>query len=108
MVGLGTQVSHGGLSPVVIKIRVDSDELVVSDFVADGTRPGVPGTGAPNAEHGFSYNLPGVATELLLSPGHHTLYVSAGRYPATSQLKQVWANLEMSPVFFLDGVFEPP
>lgn len=99
-----TSFFDGGLSPVAIQIRVDNAEPVISTLVADITRPKLPDvTGAPNAEHGFSYDLTGAAAERLLGPGHHSLHVSAGSYPASSQLKQEWSDLKGSPASFVNG-----
>jgi len=95
--------ADGGLSPVAIQISVDGKTPVVSNLVADVTRPGVLGTGAPNAEHGFNYLVSGAAAEALLSEGSHSLHVRASSYPATSELNQAWTDLQKSPVFFKDG-----
>lgn len=66
----------GGVPPMTVRVSVDS-KVVVAFAIANITRPGVPGTGAPNAEHGFSVTLPSDVAAQLAGPGTHALRVEA-------------------------------
>lgn len=94
----GSWAGHG-VPPV--RIRISVDDAVVVTVVANISRPGVVGTGAPNPEHGFAYTLEGADAASLGGPGKHDLGVAAADLAGMGP--RTWTPIHGSPCVYRDG-----
>lgn len=86
-----------GFSAMITNVTLDGD--VICSNLANITRPGVPGTGAPNAQHGFVCAFDADQTKRA-EKGEHTIAAIAhdGKY---------WRPVGKSPVCLKDGKITP-
>ncbi len=90
----------GGAAPVTVRLLVDK-VMVGPPQRAMIPRPGVPATGAPNAQHGFEYVLKGEAGLALGAEGTHVLIAQANMSPDGKTGS--WVDLGKGPVTYVDG-----
>lgn len=90
----------GGVPPMLIRIAVD--HAAIATVVANITGPGIPGTGAPNAEHRFVYTITGAPAAALAGPGNHSVEAAAYSNPAP-YIHGSYTQLSHSPWNWKDG-----
>ena len=97
-----TSMPGGGVPPLTLRVAVDGHVLTYA-LVADVDRgPSfMPRTGAPNAKHGFHFELTGQYATLLHSNGTHRITFAAkstlGDKPGE------WTLLDKGVIWFKDG-----
>lgn len=65
----------GGRAPLLVTVAVDAVDG--GTVLANITRPKLNATGAPNNEHGFSFDVAPAAAAAAHAPGRHVVHVQA-------------------------------
>lgn len=102
----------GGVPPCIVRYVVDGASI--NSTVATIPRSQLMNvTGAPNSEHGFSFQVYGAAFEELAMQGRHTLQVQAKDAPGAgagakraAEGASAWTDLKNSPIVYVSGALQ--